>query len=322
MFKHRAVRTALVAGSVMAALSTGGTASAASLPGVTVTTPNTPGAVHAPVTVTTPNTPGTGHAPVTVTTPNTPGTGRSPVTVTTPGMPATCPPAAAAWTTTSRQTAYQHGPFVLDTNEWNPAGGSDGVPASWMTVWAGYDSSWGVCANEAGTGWPYPEERLPLGHTPMSSLSSLYSGYAETTPSAGQWDSAYDIWLARPSGAPGNSQPEVMIWTANHGEGTGNPKTVGNVTIAGHRYQMSVCASCDRVTFVFPSDVPATTVNLLAVLRYAAANSASKAITGTNPVITEIDRGWEIYKTNGTESFTTNSYWLSVAHKVPVKGGN
>lgn len=229
-----------------------------------------------------------------------------------------CAPAGAAWQTTARQTAYQHGPFILDANEWNPPGGGTNMPASWMTTWAGRDSSWGVCTNQPGTGFPYPEERLMLGATPMSSLSGITSSYAETTPSDGQWDSAYDIWLRRPSSAPGQSAPEVMIWTANHGEWTGNPTVTGDVTIAGHKYQMSVCGSCNRVDFVFPSDVPATTVNLLAVLRYAARNSASSPITGKDPVITEIDRGWEIYKTNGTESFTTNEYSLSVQRKASV----
>lgn len=264
MFKHRAVRAALVTVSVAAALTAGGKAVAAA---------DTAGS---------------------------------------------CPPPGAAWTTTSRQTSYQHGEFDLDSNEWNPAGGSDGVPASWMTTWAGYDSSWGICANESGTGWPYPEERLFLGQTRVSSLSGLTSGYAETTPSDGQWDSAYDIWLGQPASAPGQSAPEVMIWTANHGEWTGNPDVVGTVTIAGQRYQMSVCGTCNRVTFAVPADVPAATVHLLALLRYAAQNPASSAITGKDPVITEIDRGWEIYKTNGTEPFTTNRYWVSVRHKLSL----
>jgi hypothetical protein len=155
-----------------------------------------------------------------------------------------------------------------------------------------------------------------LGATPMSTLSGITSSYSETTPSDGQWDSAYDIWLQRPSSAPGQSPPEVMIWTANHGEWTGNPTVTGNVTIAGRQYQMSECASCDRVDFVFPSDVPATSVNLLAVLQYAARSPASSSITGRDPVITEIDRGWEIYKTSGTEAFTANSYALSVHRKA------
>lgn len=229
----------------------------------------------------------------------------------------TCAPATAAWSTTSRETDYQHGPFVLDSNEWNPAGGGDtNVPASWMTTWAGNDSSWGVCAHEAGTGYPYPEERLILGKLPMSSLAAINSGYSDTTPSDAQYDSAYDIWLQRPAGAPGQTPPEIMIWTTNHGEWTGNKQVVGTMTIAGHQYQMSVCASCNRISFVFPSNVPATTVNILAVLKYAARNPASRKIVGGNPVLTEIDRGWEIFKTNGTEAFTAHSYWLSVNRKL------
>lgn len=227
-----------------------------------------------------------------------------------------CAPATAAWSTTNRETAYQHGPFVLDSNEWNPAGGADtGLPASWMTTWAGYDSSWGVCANEGGTGYPYPEERLMLGGTPVSSLSAINSGYSDLTPSDAQYDSAYDIWMKKPSSAPGKTPPEVMIWTTDHGEWTGNRDVVGTMNIGGHQYRMSVCASCNRVSFVFPSNVPATTVNILAVLKYAAQNPASTKIVGRNPAITEIDRGWEIFKTNGTEAFTARNYWLSVNRK-------
>lgn len=266
MFKHRAVRAALVTASVASALTAGSGASAAKA------------------------------APADTTD--------------------ACAPATAVWSTTSRETAYQHGPFILNSNEWNPAGGSDNLPASWMTTWAGAGSGWGVCANEAGTGWPYPEERLPLGQTPMTSLSGITSGYSDTTPSDAQYDSSYDIWLKRPSSAPGKTTPEVMVWTTNHAEWTGNRKIVGRMTIAGHRYRMSVCDVCNRVTFVFPSNVPATTVNLLAVLRYAARNPASSKIIGRNPVLTEIDRGWEIYKTRGTEAFTAHGYWLSVQHKV------
>lgn len=238
-----------------------------------------------------------------------------------PGTPAdgsaSCAPATARWSSTSRETDYQHGPFVLNSDEWNPSGGN-GEPASWMTTWAGADSSWGVCANEPGNGWPYPDERLYLQNTPVSSLSAIRSGYSDTTPTDGRYDSAYDIWLKRPSSAPGKTPPEVMIWTTNHGEWTGNKQVVGKMTIGGHQYQMSVCDVCNRVSFVFPANVPATTVNILAVLRYAAQNPASRKITGTDPVLTEIDRGWEIYKTNGTEAFTANSYWLSVQHKASL----
>lgn len=225
-----------------------------------------------------------------------------------------CPPSGAAWSTTNRETDYQHGQFDLNSDEWNPAGGN-GAPASWMTTWAGSDSRWGVCANEPGNGWPYPDERIYLPDTPMSSLSAINSGYSDSTPSDGQYDSAYDIWLKRPSSAPGKTPPEVMIWTTNHGEWTGNRQVVGRMAIGGHQYRMSVCAKCNRVSFVFPSNVPATTVNILAVLRYAAQNPASRKILGTDPAITEIDRGWEIYKTNGTQPFTANSYWLSVRQR-------
>lgn len=287
MIKYRAARAAFTSLAFAAVLTAGGTAAADTTP--------TPSATPTPSTTPTP--------------------GTSPTPSATPGTDATqagCAPASAAWQTSARQSFYQHGPFILDSNEWNPVGGKQSAPASPMTTWAGRDTSWGVCTNQPGTGWPYPEERLMLGNTPMSSLAAIMSGYDETTPQGGMWDSAYDIWVRSPAGAPRQTPREVMIWTANHGEWTGNPRVVGNVTIAGHRYQMSVCDSCNRVTFVFPSDVPATTVNLLAVLRYAAHNPASTSITGRDPVITEIDRGWEIYKTEGTQAFTTNSYWLDV----------
>lgn len=270
MFKHRAIRAALVTASVAAALTASAGASTAKAAPAKASDAST-----------------------------------------------ACPPVGAVWSSTSRETGYQNGPFVLNSDEWNPpGGGTTGTPASWMTIWAGVGSRWGVCANEPGSGWPYPDERLSLPNTPVSTLSAITSGYSDTTPSDAQYDSAYDIWLKRPSGAPGKTQPEVMIWTTNHREETGNKQVVGKMTIAGHQYKMSVCDACDRISFVFPTNVPASTVNILAVLKYAARNSASNKIIGKDPVLTEIDRGWEIYKTNGTESFTANSYWLSVQRKV------
>ena len=61
----------------------------------------------------------------------------------------------------------------------------------------------------------------------ISSLQSVTSTFAETSPGTGIYEDAYDIWL---NGIADSGSTEVMIWTENHGQ-VPSGSVQGTVTI-------------------------------------------------------------------------------------------
>jgi hypothetical protein len=186
-----------------------------------------------------------------------------------------------------------------------------------QTTWAQSSGAWGVCADQPGVGWPYPEQRLTFtSPQPVASLATLTSSYSQQLPSGGHWDSAYDLWLDGGPGATGSV--EIMIWTDNNGEVTGNAPA-GTMRIDGVSYDLSVNPRLRRIDLVLPRGSRDGEVNLMHVLLALQADQRSGPVIGARPALTEIDYGFEIFSTAGTEEFTVNSYAVTMARKPRVR---
>ena len=152
---------------------------------------------------------------------------------------------------------------------------------------------------------------------PLAALTGLSSTFSTTVPptSEGNWEESYDIWLS-------NGQ-EVMIWVdtsasrlADNGASICDP----NVTIAGQSYTFqdygdSTCNQAPSATtggsaqFVLNTNETSGTMNILAVLDWLEANHPNLVPAGVQ--VGEIDFGWELCSTVGTQDFAVNGYTLT-----------
>jgi hypothetical protein len=87
--------------------------------------------------------------------------------------------------------------------------------------------------NDSGNGAvkTYPNAQRDF-NSAISSLSSVTSTFAETSPGTGIWEDTYDIWI---NGLATSGSTEIMIWTQNHGQ-TPSGSDQGTVTLDGRSY--------------------------------------------------------------------------------------
>ena len=105
-------------------------------------------------------------------------------------------------------------PYFVSNNMWNASGYSVS-----QTLYACSYSNWYVTAtmnNDNGDGAvkTYPNSQRDFNE-PISSLSSVTSTFAETSPGTGIYEDAYDIWI---NGLATSGSTELMIWTQNNGQ--------------------------------------------------------------------------------------------------------
>jgi hypothetical protein len=157
-----------------------------------------------------------------------------------------------------------------------------------MNNWTG--AGWGACGPSNCT------------DTPVASLKSLTSTFdiSNPSPSQGVWEAAYDIWT---------SSGELMIWTsysdvrlADNGATITNP----DVVVGGLHYtDMNYRGGLPQM--VLHGNPSSGTVDILAVLKYW----QSQGKLAANATIGQLDYGWEICSTVGTQNFAVNGYTLS-----------
>jgi len=121
-------------------------------------------------------------------------------------------------------------------------------------------------------------------------------------PGTAHAEAAYDVWL---NGARGY---ELMIWTDTHGVSPPTNNRRPDVTVDGVTYHVYKGTGGDGpATWIQQvTNTPVTTRDIKDVL--AALGQADDI--PANPVVSEIDFGWEIDATSGTQAFTMNTYSL------------
>lgn len=217
-----------------------------------------------------------------------------------------CAPAGASWQSSSQYATHSTEVSGLTANVRNNEWDSSGP----QSVWAGSNGAFGACATQPGGVWPYPDEQLPVG-TRLSRLATVDVGFPERVPNTGAWESAFDIWLGGGPGTPGVT--EVMIWTDDHGQSTGNTPE-GAITVDGTTYDLSVNGGVRRITLIMQQASTSGTVSILDVLRHLATDSRTNSLVTPDPLLAEVDWGWEISDTDGRPlSFETTSYTVNLA---------
>src|SRR5215472_8417999 len=214
-----------------------------------------------------------------------------------PHSAAAAPPAAGSATctkpsyvTSDPSGMWNQDPYFVFNNMW--AANSYSVT---QTLYACSYSDWYVVANmnnNSGDGAvkTYPNSHRDFNNEPaISSLQSVTSTFAETSPPAGIYEDAYDIWL---NGIATSGSTEVMIWTENHGQ-TPSGSQQGTVSIGGRSWTVWK-TSGNYIAFVATSDFTSGSMNLLAFFQWI----MGKGWIPSNSTLGQVDYGVELVSTS------------------------
>jgi Glycosyl hydrolase family 12 len=221
----------------------------------------------------------------------------SPSPTSPPASPTPAPPSAGGgacanpeFTTSAQFGTWDLSPYFVTNDMWNADAGNVS-----QTLSACSFSDWTVTATASGGGGvlTYPDSHLDVPNTPeISSLSSVTSTFADTSPNTGTYEDAYDIWLNGVAD-PDAGSDELMIWTNNHGQTPGG-SPMATVTIGGQTWT-AWKGNGGYMAFVAKSNVTAGSLNLLAFFQWVIA----KGWVPADSTLNQVDYGVEICSTNG-----------------------
>jgi Glycosyl hydrolase family 12 len=202
---------------------------------------------------------------------------------------------AAVWSSSALYASWSNGGFTLYNNVWGSGPGP-------QTIWANSYQNWGIYSDQPNTGGvkSYPEVTKTFGQS-VSSFSSITSSFSDSLPSAGNFESAYDIWAD-------NYADEIMLWTYTQNVGPlGSYQTT--VSIGGSSWSVYRGTNGSNAVFSFVRNGNETSGSVDIKGTF---NWLSSAGWLTNATLSAVDFGWEISSTNNTtEDFTVNNYSLS-----------
>ena len=228
--------------------------------------------------------------------------------------PATQPPATGGSTTCthpSYTTSAQFGmwnlaPYFVYNNMW----GISGYQVS-QTLYACSYSNWYVTAtmnNNSGDGHvkTYPNAQKDFSEPRISSLNSVTSTFAETSPDVGIYEDAYDIWL---NGVASSGSTEVMIWNDNHGQSPAG-SAQGSVTFDGRSYTVYRTSTGSYIAFVANSNFTSGSMNLLEFFNWIMA----KGWIPANSTLGQVCYGVELVSTNNVPAtFVFNDFSVTAS---------
>ena len=228
----------------------------------------------------------------------------SPAATTEPTPPGTTTCAHPSFVTSAQFGMWNLAPYFVDNDMWN----SGGYQVT-QTLYACSYSNWYVVAtmnNDSGNAAvkTYPDAQKDFSEPRISSLKSVTSTFAETSPGTGIYEDAYDIWL---NGIASSGSTEVMIWTENHHQRPGG-SLQGTATVDGRSY--TVWRKGGYIAFVASSNFTSGTMNLLTFFQWIMGQGW---IPG-NSTLGQVDYGVELVSTNGVPAtFSFSDFSVSAS---------
>ncbi|MBN2441193.1 MAG: RICIN domain-containing protein [Spirochaetales bacterium] len=191
---------------------------------------------------------------------------------------------------------YCDGTYCVYNNLWGENVGTQCITASSTTRFS-------VTSNQTGTGVKtYPNSsREPIGVT-IGSLKSLTSSMNVSSPTNGDYCTAWDIWAPE----------EVMVWMNKYGNVSPWGSFVETATIGGVTWDVY---KNGYPGFVRQSNTNSMTVDLKAILNYC----VNKGWLSSSGIIEKVQGGFEITATVGSQTFTMNSYSVSIDSTEPIE---
>ena len=207
------------------------------------------------------------------------------------------PPGAATWAWCSSAplgTKNTSDGYDLYNNEWNSAA------AGPQTICGNSGADWQVTSTQGGADptsvKTYPSVQKNYPDEAVGQFTKMTSSYAESMPSGGDFEAAYDIWL-------NGLSKEVMFWVDNHGQAPAGTKRAA-ITLGGLTWDLYATGQ-GYWAFVLDHNASSGSVDLLAGLRYLLSTGALSA----SDKLWQVNFGWEICSTAGVpEVFRVTSY--------------
>jgi hypothetical protein len=203
---------------------------------------------------------------------------------------------------------WNQAPYFVYNDAWN----AQNYQVS-QTLYACSYSNWYVVANmnnNSGDGAvkTYPNSHRDFDSNPaISAQHSITATFAESSPNAGIYEDAFDIWL----NINGGTKTEVMVWTHNHGQSAGGTLQ-GTATIGGRSYQeyRGVGSSETYIALVAQTPFTSGTVDLLGIFKQL----MSKGWIAANSTLSQVDFGPEIVSTGGTpQTFSYSNFSVTAS---------
>ncbi len=179
-------------------------------------------------------------------------------------------------------------------------------------------SSWDAVSNQPNNGGEvetYPDTEYDVGGrsftgpgvnstTPISGFNSITSTFAESNPSAGGWDAAYDLWTD-------DWAHETMIWNQWAGSQSFWPTQAngpGGFALSLDGVPYHFFANGSELMFFRDTQVASGSVDILAAYHWEVAHGFANA----SDIPTQIEYGTEVAYTSGTETFNTTDFGVNV----------
>ena len=197
-------------------------------------------------------------------------------------------------------------PYYLANDMWNVSGYNVS-----QTIYGCSYSDWYAVAtmdNSKGDGAAktYPNSHRDFDNEPaITSLHSVVSTFAETSPGTGIYEDAYDIFL---HGTASSGSTEVMIWTENHGQ-VPSGAVQGTATIDGRSWTVWK-KNGNYIAFVANSNFTSGTMDLLAFFQWIMA----KNWIPSTATLKQVCYGAELVSTNGVPAtFTFSNFSVNAS---------
>ena len=170
--------------------------------------------------------------------------------------------------TSDRNGGWSNGGYYVHNNMWNSA--KYRPCTSSLSAWS--HDNWQVVTrmnNQTGDGAvkTYPNVHKDYRSVPLDSFDSITSRFAETSPRAGIYNVAYDIWL---NGIAKPGCTEIMIWTENFKQVPGG-KFMQEVAFGSQTYKAYRNPGSGYIAFVAKTNFTSGTVDLLGIMKWTVA---------------------------------------------------
>jgi hypothetical protein len=242
------------------------------------------------------------------------GTGGGGGTIDTKNVTTSCPGAVPAGITSSWCSCEQWGEKLVGNNTYynNLWGSGPGPQCIWLT-----DSGmWGVASNHPKTDGikSYPNVSLSPKKA-ISSINTYTSSFDIVVPSAGAYDTAYDLWVKGTTSA----RIEIMLWVsyretqpiAKSYDAAGAIADVKNVSVGGHTWNVyyGTNGANDVASFLRTSNTTAGSIDIKAILQWLIDNNhSSYGVFNATYTLDQVQFGTEITSDSGIQAYVTRSF--------------
>lgn len=205
------------------------------------------------------------------------------------------PAQAAVYSSSDRWASWTNGTYTVYNDEW-------GSHYTYQSLWVNSPSNWGVWSQQNYTSGveAYPNVTRTIDKN-INSLSTVTSSFSVTDPSAGSYETAYDIWTQ-------DNANEIMVWTDVHNVGPLG-SSVGSVSLDGQTFTVykGWNGANNVYSFVDTAKVTSGTFNILDILTWVQNTNHWMS----NETLGTVQFGWEITTENPGQNFAVNNYSVS-----------